>query len=99
MRKRYYFPSGVKRLNEAELEAEVTKMLNRRQQVTGRKIIDGGEEAFDVSDDTAAMVTWTAYSTHQQAQDARRSRWIAKFVALIVLVDIVLRIVEHMNST
>lgn len=94
MRKRYYFPSGVKRLNEAELAAEVQAMLIRHQQVTGRKIIDDGEEAFDVSDDTAAIVTWTGYSTQQQAQDARRSRWIAALVALIVLVDVALRILE-----
>lgn len=95
MRKRYYFPSGIKRLNEAELEDEVAKMLIRRQQVTGRKILDDGEDAFDVSDDTAAIVTWTGYSIHQQTQDARRSRRISGLVALVVLVDVVLRILEY----
>lgn len=98
MRKSYYFPSGVKRLNEAELEDEVTKMLTRRQEVTGRKIIDDGEDAFDVSDDTAAIVTWTGYSIHQQAQDARRSRRIAALVALIVLTDVVLRIADYAGA-
>ena len=98
MRKRYFLPSGVKRLNEAELEEEVTKILIRRQHVTGRKIIDDGEDAFDVSDDTAAIVTWTGYSIQQQAQDARRSRRIAAIVALIVLVDVVLRILEYANG-
>ena len=98
MRKRYYLPSGVKRLNDAELEQEVTNMLTRARDVTGRKIIDDGENAFDVSDDTAAIVTWTGYSIQQQAQDARRSRRIAALVALIVLTDIVLRIVEYVRT-